>query len=110
MGATFFIGYPQDKDLHTTLNRTESDALEALLDEALVGKYSHIHDIVMEMLVLDQISFTELSSSDFNTAIQAVRNCLHSRNEPNEWQLYQKRIWEKELEPLMQQDDRYCGE
>lgn len=107
MGATFFIGYPEGKDLHVTLNRKASNALEALFDEALQSNYPDIHEKIMEVLVLDQISFTELSNADFNLAVEKIRNCIHSRTEETEWQSYQKRMWEEEMEPLIQQDVRY---
>lgn len=107
MGATFFIGYTEGKDLHVTLNRKASNALEALFDGALQSDCPDIHEKIMEVLVLDQISFTELSNADFNLAIKEIRDCIHSRTEATEWHSYQKRMWEEEMEPLIQQDERY---
>ncbi|MGM3223631.1 MULTISPECIES: hypothetical protein [Dickeya] len=107
MGATIFIGYPEGKDLHVTLNRRASDALEDLFNDALQSSYPIIYEKIMEVLVLDQISFTDLSREDFNLAVKNIRDCIKRRTELTEWQLYQKRIWEEEIEPLVQQDERY---
>lgn len=107
MGATFFIGYPEDKDLHVTLSRVASDALETLLDAALQEKHPEIHTVIMEMLALDQISFAGLDRDDFNMMIKAVREYLIGLEDLTAWQLYQKAMWKEELEPLLQQDERY---
>ena len=61
----------------------------------------------MEVQVLDQINFNELNKSEFNTSIKVIREYLAARKETSEGQLYQKRIWEEEIEPLIQQDERY---
>lgn len=113
MGAYFDIGYKpltdndDERNLSVLLNRSSSSALEMLFDEALQEKYPRIHEIIMEVLVLDQISFTDLSKADFNIAIQAIRNCIASRKEPTEWQIFQKDMWEIYIEPLVQRDQRY---
>ncbi|AWH87781.1 hypothetical protein [Limnobaculum parvum] len=113
MGATFFIGYkPPENDniegsLHEGLNRSASNALEVLFKEALQERFVGIYDQIMQYEVLDQISFIELSITDFNIAVQAIRNCISSRKEPSELQIFQKNIWETQIEPLIQQDERY---
>jgi hypothetical protein len=89
------------------LNRQASDVLEALLDEVLQDNYPVIHQKIMEVQVLDQINFNELNKSEFNTSIKVIREYLAARKETSEGQLYQKRIWEEEIEPLIQQDERY---
>ncbi|MDD9340659.1 MAG: hypothetical protein PV362_13610 [Providencia heimbachae] len=107
MGATFFIGYLDDKSLHTTLNRYASDSLEMLIDEALKESYPKLYEIIMEVIVLDQIHFIDLNKQEFNTAVTVIRNCLQNRDSPTEGQIKQKHIWESEIEPLIQQDKRY---
>lgn len=107
MGATFFIGYLENKSLHVTLNRGASNLIEALLDETLQYNFPEIHQMIMEVLVLDQINFTELNTSDFNLVIRQVRKCLSSRIDPSEAYKVQKMIWEETIEPLIQQDKRY---
>ncbi|WP_336844147.1 hypothetical protein [Providencia rettgeri] len=107
MGATFFIGYLSDKSLHTTLNRYASDALEALVEDALQENYPKLYEIITEMIVLDQISFIELNKQEFNEAINVIRAYLKNINNPTEGQIKQKYIWDNEIEPLIQQDKRY---
>ncbi|PIT08777.1 hypothetical protein BGI40_01940 [Snodgrassella communis] len=107
MGATIFIGYPEKGSLHITLNRQASNALETLLDESLQKVYPELHEKIMEVLVLDQISFTELTQKEFNIVIKAVRDCIINKKVPTEYDAYQKKIWEKIIEPLIQQDERY---
>ncbi|WP_422880922.1 hypothetical protein [Pantoea agglomerans] len=113
MGAYFGIGYRAldnnygERNLSVVLNRQASDVLEALLDEVLQDNYPVIHQKIMEVQVLDQINFNELNKSEFNTSIKVIREYLAARKETSEGQLYQKRIWEEEIEPLIQQDERY---
>ncbi|ACZ78787.1 hypothetical protein J8657_19630 [Dickeya oryzae] len=107
MGATVFIGYLERTSLRITLNRIASDALEDLLDDALQGNHPIIYEKIMEVLVLDQINFTDLNNEEFILAVKVIRDCIKRRTELTEWQLYQKRIWEEEIEPLVQQDERY---
>ncbi|PAW36138.1 hypothetical protein CIL06_10670 [Pantoea vagans] len=113
MGAYFGVGYRAlnsnhgEGNLSVVLNRQASDVLEALLDEVLKDNYPVIHEKIMELQVLDQITFNELNKSEFDTAIRVIRQYLAARKETSEGQLYQKRIWEKEIEPLIQQDERY---
>lgn len=107
MGATVFIGYPDGKDLHITLNRNASDVLEILFDEALQNKHAEIHEKVMMYLPLDQINFIELSKEEFNVAIKCINKYLLDRKNPNEGQLYQQDIWNTEILSLMKQDERY---
>lgn len=76
MGATVFIGYSKHKNLHVTLNRKASDAVETLFDAALREQIPRIHEEVVKMLVLDQISFVDLDKTDFDMAIDAVRFCF----------------------------------
>lgn len=92
------------------LNRTASNALEALFDEALQERHPVIHEKIMMYLPLDQISFSELNKEEFNLAVNEIQNCIHSRTAPSEWQSYQKRIWDDEIGPLIQQDERYLQE
>ncbi|MBK5073444.1 hypothetical protein I2492_10880 [Budviciaceae bacterium CWB-B4] len=114
MGAYFDIGYKKpslenygERTLSILLNRVASGALEMLFDEALKETHPVIHEIIMEVLVLDQISFTDLNKTDFNVAVQAIRDCIASRKEPTEWQTFQKNVWEAQIEPLIQQDECY---
>jgi hypothetical protein len=107
MGATVFIGYSKDKSLHVTLNRKASDAVEMLFDDVLRERKTKIHEEVMEMLVLDQISFVGLSKDDFNMVIEAVRCYFFRLDSLTEWQSFQKYIWEEILAPLFEQDERY---
>ena len=107
MGATVFIGYSKDKSLHVTLNRKASDAVEMLFDDVLREKKTKIHEEVMEMLVLDQISFVDLGKDDFNMVIEAVRSYFFRLDSLTEWQSFQKYIWEEILAPLFEQDERY---
>lgn len=115
MGSFFDIGYKPDKHngsptgLTVGLNRTASNALEALFEESLLEMYPEIHEKIMMYLPLDQISFNELNKEEFNMAIDEIQKCLRCRTEPAEWQSYQKFIWEAEIEPLVQQDERYQG-
>lgn len=107
MGATVFIGHSKDKSLHVTLNRKASDAVEMLFDDVLREKKTKIHEEVMKMLVLDQISFVDLSKDDFNMVIEAVRSYFFRLDSLTEWQSFQKYIWEEILAPLFEQDERY---
>lgn len=113
MGSFFDIGCKPynnnygDRGLTVGLNRTASNALEALFDEALQERYPDIHEKIMMYLPMDQISFSELSQKEFNLAVKEIKNYLYHQTETAEWQSYQKRIWEKEIEPLIQQDERY---
>ncbi|MCO7256534.1 hypothetical protein KSI86_20470 [Dickeya oryzae] len=113
MGAYFGIGYRAssnnygERKLSVVLNRQASDVLVALFDEVLKENYPVIYDKIMEVQVLDQINFYDLNESEFNETIKVIRNYLATRKEKNEGFLYQKRIWEEEIEPLAQQDDRY---
>jgi len=107
MGATFFVGHSKDKELHVTLNRRASDAIEILLDEALKEKFINIYESITEMLVLDQLNFCDLSKTDFNCVIHAVKNYLDNRDNPTEGQVSQQHLWEAEILSLMKQDERY---
>ncbi|MBN3145683.1 hypothetical protein [Pectobacterium brasiliense] len=113
MGSFFDIGCKPhnnntgDRGLTVGLNRTASNALEALFDEALQERHLGIHEKIMIYLPLDQISFSELSKEEFNLAIKEIQTCIHSRRESSEYQSYQRRMWEEEIEPLVQQDERY---
>ncbi|AIR62864.1 hypothetical protein LH23_20035 [Cedecea neteri] len=107
MGATFFIGCSKDKELYVTLNRGASDAIEILLDEVLKGEYINIHESITEMSVLDQLNFCNLSKTDFNFVINAVKKYLDSQVDPTEGQVIQHRLWEEDILPLMKQDERY---
>ncbi|UCZ75073.1 hypothetical protein LHK94_19065 [Dickeya zeae] len=113
MGAYFGIGYRAlsnnygERKLSVVLNRQASDVLVALFDEVLQDNYPCIYEKIMEVLVLDQVNFYELNEAEFNETIKVIRNYLATRKEKNEGQLYQKRIWEEEIEPLVQQDERY---
>lgn len=107
MGATVFVGYPEKGSLHITLNRVASNALETLLDESLKETHPELYEKIMEVLVLDQMSFTDLNKVDFNISIQAIRDCIAKWKNLTELQLYQKKIWEEVIEPLIQQDERY---
>lgn len=106
MGATVFIGYSKDKSLHVTLNRKASDAVEMLFDTVL-RENPRVHAKIMEMLVLDQIGFVDLSKWDFNVVIEAVRYCFFRLDSLTEWQSFQQYIWEETLAPLFEQDERY---
>ncbi|AUQ27203.1 hypothetical protein [Dickeya zeae] len=113
MGAYFGIGYRassnnyDERKLSVVLNRQASDVLVALFDEVLKENYPVIYDKIMEVQVLDQINFYDLNESEFNEILNVIRSYLATRKEKNEGILYQKRIWEEEIEPLAQQDDRY---
>lgn len=113
MGSFFDIGCKPynnnygERGLTVGLNRTASNALEALFDDALQECHPDIHEKIMMFLPLDQISFSELSKEEFNMAIKTIRQCLFARKEPNEVQLYQQDIWNTEILPLMMQDERY---
>lgn len=113
MGSYFGIGRKSPSNIYgegnlsILLNRYASNALEALFDEALEDKFSSIHEKVMEMLPLDQVNFFELNESEFNLSIKAIQDCLDSRINPNENQIFQKHMWETEILPLMKQDERY---
>lgn len=113
MGSFFDIGCKPynnnygERGLTVGLNRTASNALEALFDEALQECYPDIHAKIMMYLPLDQISFSELNKEEFNMAVKTIRQCLYARKEPNEGQLYQQDIWNTEILSLMKQDERY---
>ncbi|WP_236207918.1 hypothetical protein [Pseudomonas tohonis] len=106
MGATVFIDYSKDKSLHVTLSRKASDAVEMLFDAVLREK-TRVHEEVMEMLVLDQVGFVDLSKDDFNMVVAAVRCYFFRLDSLTEWQSFQKYIWEEILAPLFEQDERY---
>lgn len=107
MGATVFIGYSKRKSLHVTLNRKASDAVEMLFDAALRERNPRVYEKTMEMLVLDQIGFVDLSKDDFNMVIGAVRCYFFRLDSLTEWQSFQKYIWEEVLAPLFGLDERY---
>lgn len=112
MGSYVGIGYRSsvnndEGNLSIVLNRSASNALEMLIDESLQITHPELHEIIMEVLALDQINFFELSKNDFNISIQAIRDCIAKWKNLTELQLYQKKIWEEVLEPLIQQDERY---
>lgn len=112
MGSFFDIGYkPSTTDgtrgLRVGLNRTASNALEALFDEALEKRYPDIHEKIMLYLPLDQITFSELDKDEFNLAVQEIKKCVDGRKNAPEGQSYQKRMWEDEIYPLIIQDERY---
>ncbi|WON76267.1 hypothetical protein [Serratia sp. UGAL515B_01] len=113
MGSFFDIGCKAynnnygERGLTVGLNRTASNALETLFDEALQANHPDIHEKIMMYLPLDQISFSELSKEEFNLAVKAIKDCIHNRTEPTEGQSYQKRMWEEEIQPLILQDERY---
>lgn len=107
MGATVFVGYINKDSLHVTLNRNASDALETLLDESLQTTYPIIHDKIMEELVLDQISFNNLTKKEFNILIKTVQNYLNNKSFHRERENYQEKVWEENVIPLIQRDKRY---
>lgn len=113
MGSFFDIGCKpcnnnsDERGLSVGLNRTASNALEALFDEALQERHPDIHEKIMKYLPLDQISFSELNREEFNLAVNEIQNCILSLTAPAEWQSYQKRMWDDEIGPLIQQDERY---
>lgn len=116
MGYFFDIGCKPYNDnfgergLTIGLNRTASNAIETLFDEALQKCHPDTHEKVMMYLPLDQINFSELNKEEFNLAIKEIERCIQSRTVSLEWQSYQERIWEEELKPLIQQDERYQQE
>ncbi|MBQ0536747.1 MULTISPECIES: hypothetical protein [Providencia] len=109
MGSYIGIGYSKNSadNLSIVLNRSASGALEVLFDKALNEKYPAIYETVMEVYVLDQMNFYDLEKKDFNIAIKAIRNYLTEMREPTENQLFQKLVWNNEIEPLIKQDKRY---
>lgn len=113
MGSFFVIGNKPcnnnygDRRITELLNRTASNAMESLFDEALQERYPTIHEKLIMYLPMDQICFAELSKEEFNLAIKEIQACIDSRKEPGGPQSYQKRVWEAEIEPLIRQDERY---
>lgn len=113
MGSFFNIGRKPcgnnygDRSLTVGLDRSSSNALEALFDDALQEHYPDLHEKVMLYLPLDQIVFAELEREEFNVAIKAIRECIHDRIELTQGQTFQKLAWEEYMEPLFQQDERY---
>ncbi|MEX6255744.1 hypothetical protein [Providencia huaxiensis] len=109
MGAYIGIGYSENstKNLSVSLNRSASGALEVLFDKALQARYPQIYETIMEVFVIDQMNFYDLEEKDFNIAIKTIRNYLRDMKNPTEAQLFQKFIWQSEIEPLIQQDKRY---
>jgi len=97
------------RNLDVGLNRQASNFMEALFDGALQELYPSIHEKIMETLPLEQMNFDELSPTDFNIAIHAIRNCLARRIAPEDWQEWQKELWEQNFESLARQDFRYQG-
>ncbi|MEQ4454278.1 hypothetical protein ABNT06_23105 [Kosakonia sacchari] len=98
MGSFFVIGSKPynnnygDRGLSVGLNRTASNAMESLFDEALQQRYPAIHKKVMMYLPVDQISFEELSKEELNLAIKEIQACIDSRKEPSGSQSDQKRV------------------
>lgn len=113
MGSFFTIGYKFEgkasgaRSLNVGLNRYTSMLMEGLFNEVFQEKFPVIHEKIMEIFPLDQISFGDLSSLDFNIAIRAIRDFLAHRTEAEEWQVRQKDIWQEHFEPLVLQDFRY---
>ncbi|WP_421506941.1 hypothetical protein [Erwinia rhapontici] len=114
MGSFVNVGYKppyndsyQGKDLTIGLNRTWSNALEVLFDDALQECYPDMHEKIMLYLPLDQITLAELETEEFNVVLKVIRECINSRIDPTQGQLFQKRVWEEVIEPLIQQDERY---
>ncbi|WP_455813229.1 hypothetical protein [Pseudomonas graminis] len=113
MGSFFDIGCKPynnndgERGLTVGLNRTASNALEALLDEVLQYRHPDIHEKIMMYLPLDQITFSELTKEEFNLTVKEIQKCIHNRTESAEWQCYQERMWVEEIEPLVLQDERY---
>lgn len=107
MGATVFVGYIDKESLHVTLNRNASDALETLLDQSLQKTYPVLHEKIMKELVLDQISFNNLTKKEFNILIKTVKNYLNDISFHAKKEYYQKKVWEENIIPLIQRDKRY---
>ncbi|WP_052050366.1 hypothetical protein [Cedecea neteri] len=109
MGLYIGVGYSKNSgdNLSVVLNRSASGALEVLFDKALNTKYPTLYETIMEVYFLDQINFYDLEKKYFNIAIKAIRNYLIEIIEPTEAQLFQKVVWNNEIEPLIKQDKRY---
>lgn len=112
MGSYVGIGFrslkdDNDENLSIVLNRGASNALEMLIDESLQNSHPKLYKIITEVLVLDQFNFYELSKNDFNTVVKTITDYISAWKNPSELQLYQKKLWEETLLPLIQQDERY---
>ncbi|KEY57096.1 hypothetical protein [Serratia sp. DD3] len=113
MGSFFNIGRKpcsnnySDRSLTVGLDRSSSNALEALFDDAFQEHYPELHEKIMLYLPLDQIVLAELEKEEFNVAIKAVRECINNRTELTRGQTSQKLAWEEYMEPIIQQDERY---
>ncbi|WP_407274373.1 hypothetical protein V6C39_01030 [Dickeya ananatis] len=113
MGSFFNIGRKPcndnygDRSLTVGLDRTSSNALEALFDDALQEHYPDIHEKIMLYLPLDQITLAELEKEEFNVAVKTIRECINNRTELTQGQIFQKLTWDEYIEPLIQQDERY---
>lgn len=79
MGSFFVIGskpynnYTGDRSLSVGLNRTASNAMESLFDEALQKRYPTIQEKVMMSLPMDQVCFEALSKEGFNQAVKQIQ-------------------------------------
>ncbi|MBP2837052.1 hypothetical protein J8658_13695 [Dickeya zeae] len=113
MGSFFNIGRKPcnhsygDRSLTVGLDRSSSNALEALFDDALLEYYPDIHEKIMLYLPLDQITLAELEKEEFNVAIKTIRECINNQTELTQGQVFQKLTWDEYIEPLIQQDERY---
>lgn len=108
-GMVFFgVDSVTNKSMHASINSYNWDALGELLDTALERQHPEIYKIIKseEAMALGYYYFNELNKSEFETAIEAIRNEISKWSEVSAIQLRAKQVWETICESWILRDKR----
>lgn len=112
MSGDIYFGFDKSNPEHWQkndgyVNSATFMAFGGLLNEALAKDYGALLEVIKEEESMAIYCFNDLSASDCNSVIAAMRQYIANLVTPTEWQKKGIWVWREMAEPFIRKDERY---